>query len=462
MNTEVFNNRSFTILGAGRSGIAIAKFLSQKGYNVFLSDSKPIQKLPYVNESVLLKEKIKFEFGGHSDEIYKQDVIIKSPGLKPNTPVLEKAVELGKKILGEVEIAYRFCPCPVLAITGTNGKTTTTILIGKILKDAGFDARVCGNVGRAFADELESLTSDSLVVLEVSSYQLEDTETFKPTIAVFMNFTSDHIEWHGSLENYFNAKMKIALNQNESDTFIFNADDAQIVEAVKSVSSKKAMFSLSKINTDKENYLSSFYYNEKLFIQNKNELIELISRDEIKLKGLHNVQNYLAAGLAAYLLGVSPELIRKSMSEFTGVEHRIEFCGCINGVEFYNDSKATNLDSMLMALKSFEKVVLIAGGQSSEADLNLVKNEIKERVITLISIGEMKDELKKITDDKIGYKEAMSLDEAIIIALSEADKETPVLFSPGFKSFDMFNDYEHRGNEFKLAVNKLSNELNRE
>lgn len=464
MNTDEFNNRSFTILGAGRSGIAIARFLNKKGYKVFLSDSNPIEKLSYVDENVLLNERIKSEFGGHSEIIYEQDIFIKSPGLKPETPVLKKALTMGKKIMGEIEVAYRFCPCPVVAVTGTNGKTTTTILTGKILQDAGLDARICGNVGKAFADELETLTPDSFVVLEVSSYQLEDTETFKPDVAVFLNFTSDHIEWHGSLENYFSAKMKITTNQNEDDTFIYNADDKMINEAVNennSIKSKREMFSLGKIENTFVMNPCSYYDNGKLYIQNNNETIELISRDEIKLKGNHNVQNYLAAGLTAYTLGVSADSIRKSMNEFAGVEHRIEYCGSINGVEFYNDSKATNLDSMMMALRSFNKVVLIAGGQKSELDIKSIQDEFRKRVIALITIGEMKEKLRILSDDKLIFDVAESFEDALNKSYKLANDNTPVLFSPGFKSFDMFKDYEHRGREFKRCVIKLSNELSR-
>ncbi|MEB2330297.1 MAG: UDP-N-acetylmuramoyl-L-alanine--D-glutamate ligase [Ignavibacteriaceae bacterium] len=454
-----FDGCSFTILGAGRSGIAIAKFLNGRGFKVFLSDNNPEASLSYLNPGSLKEENISFETGGHSEKVFENDVIVKSPGINPVSPVMLKARELGIPVFGEVEIAYRFCICPVIAITGTNGKTTTTMLTGQIFQDAGLDARICGNVGKAFAEELDTITETSVIILEISSYQLEDTLKFKPAISVFMNFTEDHIEWHGNVQNYFNAKFKIVTNQDGDDLFIYNADENKIREKAKTLRIPKAAFSFENKQTELDGLkYSAFYKNGILFVKDGNFTFELIPRNDIKLIGDHNTQNFLAAGLVAYSYGIPIESIRKSMANFGGVEHRIEHCGTLNGIDFYNDSKATNFDSMLMCLNSFGKVVLISGGQNSTARIDVIFDTVIKKVEALICIGEMKEVLAEKFMRYLPVEIAETLDDAVRISFSHATAGIPVLFSPGFKSFDMFNDYEHRGSEFKKSVKKLINE----
>ncbi len=436
-------------MGAGRSGIAIAKLLKRTGAKVLLSDSNPAEKLSYLDTDVLSKEGIEFEIGGHSEKVFENDIFIKSPGIPPDSEVIIEAVKQGKKVVSEIEAGYWFCEAPIVAITGTNGKTTTTVLTGEMLKNAGKDVKVCGNVGLAFSEIIPELTKDSIVVLEVSSFQLDSIEEFKPRVAVFLNFKDDHLDWHKTRDNYLAAKMKVAVNQDESDLFIYNEDDAEIVKSIEEVKARKAGFGMIKGDAEQGCNLEDetiYYYNKEM-----NEAI--INTNEIFIKGLHNVYNSMASIIAAKEFGVSSDVISETLRTFKGVEHRIEFVREINGVRYYNDSKATNVESTKMALMSFDKnIILILGGYGT-ANFDELKNLVKERVKKIIAVGDSKEIIKENFGDLVEV--SGSFEEGVRKAHSDAQSGDVVLLSPAYKSFDMFNNFEERGKEFKRIVNSF-------
>ncbi|MBK8981435.1 MAG: UDP-N-acetylmuramoyl-L-alanine--D-glutamate ligase [Ignavibacteria bacterium] len=452
------DSSSFTILGAGRSGIAAAALLKKNGFKVFLSEEFPEERLKYFRKDILADGKIEFETGGHSDKIFENDIFIVSPGISPESEVIKKATALGKKIYSEIEIAFRFCKCPVIAITGTNGKTTTAVLTGEIFKNAGYDTKVCGNVGVAFSEIVSELKKDSIVVLEVSSFQLEYTEKFKPEVSVILNITPDHIDWHKSFKNYLNAKGKIRENQMQTDLSVINFDDRILKEDLKNTNADKAYFSINEDFREQEIMKGCISVDGKViyFDKNKNVNEVIMKTSEINIRGNHNLYNSLAAVISARAFNIKNELIRDTLISFKGVEHRIEYVRELNGVKYYNDSKATNIDSMLVALETFDKnVILILGGREKGNDYSAVDKLISKKVKLVIAIGETS---KKITDyfsGKVRCASALTMEDAVRISFENADAGDTVLLSPACKSFDMFDNYEHRGAEYKKFVNKL-------
>ena len=449
---------SFTVLGAGRSGIAIAKLLKRRGAKVFLSESLPVDKLKYFDEKILKDEDIEYETGGHSEKVFENDVIIKSPGIPMDSVVIKNAFEKGKKVFGEIEAASWFCECPIIAVTGTNGKTTTTVLTGEIFKQAGYDTKVCGNVGLAFAEVIDDLSDDSIVVLEVSSYQLLSTETFKPKVAMFLNLTPDHISWHKSIENYLEAKLKINVNQKDNDMFIYNYDDEIIRNKSKQFNGIKAAFTIQSKSELEDVQIGSYLDQNKIYYFDKTNdyHVNIMNANDIQIKGMHNVCNSLATIIAAKSFCIRNEIIERTLKNFKGVEHRIEFVKQVNGIDFYNDSKATNIDSMSVAIKSFDKkVVLIMGGEKADNDIEHVKDLIFQNVKNIIAIGESKQQIERDLSSVVSVELAGGLEEAVKLAFNKGKEGDIVLFSPAYKSFDMFDNFEHRGNEFKRIVNQL-------
>lgn len=459
MNKIEVNKYSFVILGAGRSGIGAAKLLKKHGAKVFLSDSTSREKLLYFDEKTLNEYDIPFELGGHKDKIFEYDIFVKSPGIPMNNEVIRKALSLKKKVLSEIEIAYWFCECPIIAVTGTNGKTTTTVLTGEIFKNAGIDTKVCGNVGLAFSEIVEDVKKDSIVVLETSSFQLESIETFKPAVSMFLTFTPDHIDWHGSMENYMKSKMKVNINQSGNDAIVYNYDDIKINEQKNNFKSNKIAFSIEK-NLESEGLSAGSYSvgKEIVFFNNdKNERTVIMNPDDIFIRGKHNLANSLAAISAAKAFGIDNKVIENTLKNFKGVEHRIEPVRELDGVRFYNDSKATNFDSLYVALESFPKnIILIMGGKKGDNKFDLVKDFISKRVKKIFSIGQSSKAIYDFYNQMVKVDECGTLDEAVKKSFEYSQSGDVVLFSPGYKSFDMFDNFEHRGSEFKKAVNNLN------
>jgi UDP-N-acetylmuramoylalanine--D-glutamate ligase len=452
------NKFSYVILGAGRSGIGVAKLLKKNGAKVFLSDNSAPEKLMYFDEKTLIEFEIPFELGGHSEKIYDYDIFVKSPGITMNNEFIINAINQNKKVISEIEVAYWFCECPIIAVTGTNGKTTTTVLTGEIFKNAEIDTIVCGNVGLAFSEVVEDLKKDSVVVIEVSSFQLESIENFKPAVSMFLTFTPDHIDWHGSMENYMNAKLKINRNQSGDDVIVFNYDDPKIREQENNFRGKSCAFSTS-VNLENKNLNSGCYSNGKEIIYfNKkiNEHSVIMNPDDIFIRGKHNLYNSLAAISAAKVFGIKNGVIENTLKNFKGVEHRIEPIRELSGIKFFNDSKATNFDSLYVALESFEKnIVLIMGGKKGDNKFELVEDFIKNRVKKIFAIGQSSPAINDYFSKIVNVKISKTLDDAVIKAFEYSEKGDVVLFSPGYKSFDMFDNFEHRGNEFKKSVNNL-------
>jgi len=455
-NINDIKKHSYAVLGAGRSGISAAKLLRSIGAEVFLSDNHNIVDLRYVDTEELDFLSIKYEFGNHSKKVFDYDYWILSPGIPPHADIIKAGTKEKRKLISEIELASWLCPAKIIAVTGTNGKTTTTMLVEHILHYKTNKVFACGNVGVAFSDIIGKLDSESFVVLEVSSFQLKYIETFKPNIAILTNFTLDHLDWHQSVDDYLNSKLKINLNQDSNDFLIFNYDDETFREKRKEFKGNVTAFSL-KYNLKNEEILRGGYLNNgylKYFdkvIQNE---FDIIHRDEIFIKGDHNIYNSLAAIVSTKLVGVENADLKNALHNFKGVEHRIEFVKEIGGVKFYNDSKATNYDSLVVALESFESnIILIMGGKKGDNNFHLIDDLIKKKVKKIFAIGQSKDIISKHYDNVI---KCDSLRMAVREAYKYSVSGDIVLFSPGYKSFDMFENFEQRGKIFKVLVNCLN------
>ncbi len=455
MNLEEIKNTKFAVLGAGRSGIAITNLLINSGAKeVLLTDEKQLE----ANTMNITSSNLRTEFGGFTNSILSYDVIIKSPGIPPANEILVKAREQNKKIYSEVEAASWFCSAPIIGITGTNGKTTTTVLIGEIFKNAGYKTFVCGNVGKAFSEIVNEVTKESIVVLELSSYQLEDIAELNPQVSIILNITPDHLDWHGSFNNYLNAKFKISKNQNENDVLVFNYDDEILRNNLKGYSKNIAAISVNGNLYESNFYSGAYMMNDMLyyFDKKKNQLDDVVLRKDVYLKGNHNVYNALASIVAAKKFGISCAEIEETLKNFKGVEHRIEFVRDLNGVSYYNDSKATNIDALIVALKSFEKnIILILGGKDVDNDYSIVKDLISERVKEIIAVGASKEKINNFFSPFKKVYVADSYEDAVSYSNKIGGASDTVLLSPACKSFDMFNNFEERGRKFKELVNKL-------
>jgi UDP-N-acetylmuramoylalanine--D-glutamate ligase len=445
----------FSVLGAGRSGIAITKLLINNGAKeVLLSDEKQLAE----NSLNIATDNLRIESEGFFESILDYDVIIKSPGIPPSKEILVKAKDLNKKIYSEVEAASWFCPAPIIGITGTNGKTTTTVLIGEIFKNAGYKTFVCGNVGKAFSEIVSEVTNDSIVVLELSSFQLEDIDTLNPNVSIILNITPDHLDWHGSFENYLNAKLKISNNQTENDVLVYNYDDDILRDGLKDYKKNIAAISITE-NLYESNFNSGAYMlNGMLYYFNKekNQLDDVVLRKDVYLKGNHNIYNVLASIVTAKKFGISCDEIEETLMKFKGVEHRIEFVRELNGVSYYNDSKATNIDALIVALQSFDRnVILILGGKDIDNDYSIVRDLVNEKVKEIIAVGSSKEKINNFFSPFKKVYSANSYEDAVTYSYKSSTAGDTVLLSPACKSFDMFGNFEERGIKFKELVNNL-------
>ncbi len=441
-----------SIIGAGRSGLAAAKLAHSKGIDVFLSESK--SKEHYADAAKELEALgIEHEFGQNThSKILDADRIVLSPGVPPTVDFIIEAEKSGMDIISELEFAWEFTNHKIIAITGTNGKTTTTALTGHIFNVAGVDVHVCGNIGTPLSSAIPNLKEDSVIVLELSSYQLDRTKKFRPDVAVILNLTPDHLSYHGSLENYRNAKYKITANQTKEDYLIINGDDDALIASDIKTNANLLFFSVSPLNRGIYTEADTIKYK----ISQQHETEELMAVEKLSLPGIHNTYNSMAAALAARVLEIRNENIRDSLMGFQGVEHRLEFVRSFMGVDYINDTKATNINATWYALSSYDKpIVWIAGGRGDNNDYSQLDSLVDKNVKSIVAIGEEADAIFNHFCLKTKVDRASSLEEAVKIASEIADYGEIVLFTPACKSFDMFANFEHRGQVFKYAVNSL-------
>ncbi|MBX7152297.1 UDP-N-acetylmuramoyl-L-alanine--D-glutamate ligase [bacterium] len=446
-----FNGKKIVVIGAARSGIAAAKLVKRHGASVFVSDiASSESKASEVNS--LKSENIPYEFGVHSARVTDADMIIISPGVPRTGSIFTEIATRHIPIYSELEIASWMLSSSLIAVTGTNGKTTTTTLIGEIFKASGRPTLVAGNIGTALSDCVESGVAGGTAVVEVSSFQAEGFLNFCPHIGVLLNLSPDHMDRYESVETYYAAKRKTFENQRSEDFIVYNADDPAVNKLIEGLRSRKIPFSLTN-----EIEYGAYVHNDSIICildQGKEMIIET---GKIGLRGKHNLANTIAATLVAKLAGIETSIVRDTLIQFKGVEHRLEFVREINGVKFYNDSKATNVDSTFFALDSFkqEKIILIAGGKHKGAPYTPLSELVKKKVKALVLIGEaallIENDLGQLTK----AIRSASIQDAVQRAFNEAANGDVVLLSPACASYDMFKNYEDRGQQFKQAVNGL-------
>ena len=441
------------ILGGGESGTGAALLAKAKGFQVFVSDQS-LLKDKYKTE--LQNASIEFEEGRHTiEKILQAQLIIKSPGIPDKAEVIKKAKQANIEIIDEIEFAWRYVKGKVIAITGTNGKTTTTLLTYHLLKEAGWNVAIGGNVGESLARTVAYENHD-WYVLEVSSFQLDGTKTFKPTIGILTNITPDHLDrYEYKMENYINSKFRLIQNMDLTDNFIYYSEDPVVS---KEISTRKIAPKQIQVSLNNRNAIAN-YANRTMEFHFKNEFA--IAQADTTLKGPHNLLNTMCAVSAAYLAGVSEELIRKGLKNFVNAPHRLESVAVINGVEFVNDSKATNVDSVVYALGSYNQpLVWIAGGIDKGNDYSLIANDVKKKVHTLICLGKDNGKLRSAFGTIVpNIFETQTVKELVRIALKSARKGDVVLLSPACASFDLFKNYEDRGDQFRKETLLLKSEV---
>jgi len=438
------------VVGLGKSGLAAALFLRHKGAQVTVSDIRSAESLAK-EIPALLEEGIMVEAGGHGLLTFRrQDLIVVSPGVPLDTPEMVQARNLGLPIIGELELAARFLKGKILAITGSNGKTTTTALAGEILKEAGLPTLVAGNIGLPVVGVIDESTDDTWSVLEVSSFQLESTQEFHPAIAVILNITPDHLDRHGTFENYAMAKERIFAAQDASDRVVLNADNTRAAQAA--VNSKAPVFWFSIENPVKQ----GAWVEEGHVVYRgaaDGDVEQIMPLVKIPLKGEHNVENVLAAVCAARLAGVSGNAIARAVEKFQAVEHRLEFVAAINSVEFYNDSKATNVDATAKAIAAFSGGIhLILGGKDKGSDYTALSPLLRTRVRAIYTIGSAAPKIESQLRGVVSIHSCETLANAVNAAATAARPGEVVLLAPACSSFDQFENYEQRGRLFKQLV----------
>ncbi len=466
-----YAGKKITVVGLARSGLGAANLLKALGADVTITDRKSYDDVRnYLDK---LDEGIRVVLGGHPEELFKDiDLIVISPGVPSDIKPIREAKKWGVKVIGELELAYKILRLTIsesaefLAITGTNGKSTTTTLLYEMLKDSGFGVILGGNIGNALTEEISSLiflnSNFDRIVAEVSSFQLETIETFRPDVAAILNITPDHLDRYNSISDYIDAKCRIFMNQRDGDFLVLNADDPLKDEIIKRLRGRVSQYKFPQV----------FYFSRRDVVQGAYLRDGMVYFDlpcldiptefnlkpsDFKIKGVHNIENVMAASLMAILSGCKPDSILSTITKFSGLEHRLEFVREINGVRFINDSKGTNVGAVLKSLESFdEPIVLIAGGRDKDSDFSVLRKIVKEKVKAMVLIGEAKEKIKKAVGDllKDVYMEE-DIKSAVLRARELASFGDVVLLSPACASFDMFRDFEDRGRQFKRAVMEL-------
>ncbi|MFP4661158.1 MAG: UDP-N-acetylmuramoyl-L-alanine--D-glutamate ligase [Halanaerobiales bacterium] len=460
-------DKKVAVIGLSRTGMASARKLVEWGAEVVVSDVKTADQLKDEMEK-LSDIELEYELGGHGDKCISADMIVVSPGVPLDIPFFHKAAEKKIPIISEIELAYNFTEANIIAITGTNGKTTTTSLIGDILKNAGIgEVRVAGNIGNPLVAEAADLSSNDWLVVEISSFQLETIKDFKPDISVYLNFTPDHLDRHKSIENYWEAKKRIFENQNADDIAIVNGDDRDVMKAVDGFPGDIFMVSFEpdiaeQKNSCQEGVFRGISINDGyLTIINNNMQLKVIKTQDIPLKGNHNIQNVSFAVLTSHLAGAPIDVIRRTIISFKPVEHRLEEVAVLpGGILVIDDSKATNPDAGIKAVEAFEEpLILIAGGQDRDADFSEWADTINGRVKTLILLGEtrfkMREEALNHGFANINIHIAENMQKAVQIASEDLKPGDVLLLAPACPSWDMYTSYKVRGKEFQKNVQNL-------
>jgi len=440
------------VVGLARTGEVVSLFAAGYGATVTATDEKPERELAPTAQA-LRAVGVKLELGGHAPELFlEKDLIVVSPGVPKTLPLLAGARSRGIPVWSEIELAWRFLRGKLVAVTGSNGKTTTTALTAHILKTAGMETLVGGNIGTPLLSLVESSNDATVTVAELSSFQLENIEAFRPEIGVLLNLTPDHLDRHASFEEYAAAKMQLFSNQLDRDCAVLNADDSEVTRRMPS---HQQVFWFSR---QKRVATGAFLRDRQIMFRWEGDEIGLGWRDDICLRGDHNVENVLAACAAAYLAGADPGAIAGGVKTFRGVEHRLEFVAEIRGVGFFNDSKATNVDAARRAIEAFPgPLIVILGGQDKGSPYTPLAEPLRQRARTAILIGAAAEKLAADLGPAVPYVHADTLERAVELAISAARPGDTVLLTPACASFDQFENYEHRGRVFKQLVGDLEN-----
>lgn len=457
------NNKNILVIGLAKTGISTLKFLNKLKANLIVNDIKKESGLSEIIEELKDLNNLKFVLGEHISDISNIDLVVVSPGVPLDLPFINKIREANIEIIGDVELAYREMlnrdnlPT-IISITGTNGKTTTTSLTGEVFKNAMKDTHIVGNIGNPIVDTVEKVNKDSYMISELSSFQLESIADFNSNISVILNVTPDHLNRHHTMENYIEAKSRIFMNQSNKNFTILNYDDLTTRNLSTKTEGSCYYFS-TEHNLSELNKKGAYVDLDGFIIINIDNPIKLMHKSELSLPGVHNLQNSLATALIAYLSKIHMETIKLTLSTFGGVEHRQEFVRNINGVKYINDSKATNPDSTIKALNSYDNsIILIAGGMDKKNDFKELSIEICKNTKGLIVFGETASEIQKQARLS-GYNKIISkvknLEEAVKLASRLSTQGDIVLLSPACASWDMYKNFEERGNEFKELVNNL-------
>ncbi|MBU5438177.1 UDP-N-acetylmuramoyl-L-alanine--D-glutamate ligase [Tissierella sp. MSJ-40] len=444
------------ILGLGISGVSTVKALNKLGSKLIISDSKSEEEL---KDFLTQIKDIDLDKYLNTNDVPLEgiDLIIKSPGIPPTANIIKKAKSKNIEVITDIELAYRVSPTKnIIAITGTNGKTTTTTLVGKFFNKANFNTHVAGNIGVGILWDMVNAKEEDVFVIEVSSFQLDNTIQFKPKVSLIINITPDHLNWHGSIENYVDAKKKIFKNQDESDFVVLNYDDITLRNMGDEINSNVIWFSVNNI-LDKGVYIEDEY----IVIKDEEKITKVLPYKDIKMLGKHNLENALGSIGIGWIMGLDVEIMAEVLRTFPGVEHRIEFVSSIDGINFYNDSKGTNPDASIKAIEAINSpIILIAGGLDKGSDFGEYISSFNGKVKALILLGQTKEKIKSSALDK-GYKNIFtveSMEEAVNLSYELGDKGDNVLLSPACASWDMYKSFEDRGKDFKKVVYSLKEE----